>query len=289
MATPLEPAVTIEDEVSAAEAVKTLAAAEQQERAEALHEVRDRAHFNRFAKRYAIKDYVESSSLARRYEVRAAVMPLVEQAGSLGTVIEIGCGAGAAARYLEGAYGQYIGVDYSEEMIAAGHALNGHNKRTTFLVANAKSIPVPNRSADAVILLGALHHMTQWDAVVESLKRVAKPGAHLVMLEPFSGNPVVQLLRFLRGLVDPSYSREQHFFSCAELFRLLEGHGFTHLEDSYVGYFSTPLAEVILPLGPLATPVSRTAISADRWLERHLPAFLRTLAWKIVIRARFPV
>jgi len=289
MAGPLEPAVVIGSEVPDAQAGEAIHAEEANELAETAQELRDRAHFNRFAKRYAKKDYVPSSSLARRYDVQSAVMPLVERTGPLGTVIEIGCGPGAVARYLEGAYETYIGVDYSEKIIAAGRILNGHNGRAHFVVGNAKSIPLPDQIGDAVILLGALHHMTQWDAVMDDLKRVAKPGAHLVMREPFSGNPVVQLLRFVRGLVDPGYSRDQHFFSREELVRLLKSHGFADIEDGYIGYFSTPLAEVILPLGLLATLMSRAAVSVDRWLDRHLPAPLRIMAWNIVIRARFPV
>lgn len=253
-----------------------------------IHEARDRALFNRISGEYARKDTVESSSLARRHRLFSAVGPLLERNGELGTIVQVGCGVGEPARYLDGRYKRYIGVDYAEAIIAVGRAVHG-NQRALFIVANAKSLPLPDKIADTVFVLGALHHMRGLDAVISSLVQVAKPGANLVMMEPFRGNPVIQLMRFVRGLVDATYSREQRFFSRRELVELLSRHGFWDIEIGFQGYFSTPFAQVILPLGKLASALSRVGVGFDQWLDRHLPEPLRFIAWNIVVRARFPL
>ena len=64
----------------------------------------DRALFDRIAPHYAQKDVVASSALARQRQLLAAIETVLHQREDLGTVVDVGCGAGAPARYLAGYY-----------------------------------------------------------------------------------------------------------------------------------------------------------------------------------------
>ena len=251
-------------------------------------ERRDRDLFNRIAVGYARKDTVKSSSLARRYLLEEALAPLLTDAQDLGTVLDVGCGVGAPALHLRGRYRRYIGVDQSAELIAAARRFNAGNADATFIVGNAKEVDLVGRRVDLVLVLGALHHMTEPDRVIDRLVALAAPGARLVMVEPSSANPAVQALRLIRGLLDPAYSREQHFFARRELQHLVAHHGLAEVEVAYLGYLTPPFAQVVVPFDRLATRLSRLAVRLDATLHRRLPGPLRFLAWDLVVRARFP-
>lgn len=247
----------------------------------------DRNLFNKIAFQYARKDVVPSSSLARRSQLLMAMAPLLEVKPSLGTIVEIGCGVGAPARYLDGHYEQYIGIDQSEGMVDAARVFHQENPRVSFMAENVKSERLPQDVADVVLAVGALHHMTPLDDVMVSLSRIARPGAFIVAIEPQNGNPLIQMMRWVRGRIDPSYSQEQVFFSTEELERIFSRHGITGLEVSFQGYLTPPFAQVIIPPQFLTVPLVRLAIRVESWLQAHLPQFLRRFSFNVVVIGRF--
>ena len=246
----------------------------------------DRDLFDRIARRYARKDVVASSSLARKSQLLTAIKPLLDESPNLGTVVDVGCGVGAPARYLTGHYERYIGVDQSEEMIEAAVAFNLNNPKAEFIARNIKSSDLQD-VADVVLSDGALHHITELDEAMDALVRIAKPGAFLVVREPQNGNPLLQAMRWMRGIVDPSYSREQVFFSEGDLRELCSNHGVTDISVEFQGFLSTPFAQVVIHPQFLSVPLSRAAISADRWLDAYLPGPLKKLSFNIVVVGRF--
>ncbi|MGD1991913.1 MAG: class I SAM-dependent methyltransferase [Anaerolineae bacterium] len=247
----------------------------------------DRALFNRIAFQYAKKDVIPSSSLARRTQLLLAMAPLFEVKPTLGTIVEIGCGVGAPARYLDGHYEQYIGIDQSEGMVDAARVFHQENPRVSFMAENVKSGRLPQDVADVVLAVGALHHMTPLNDVMVSLNRIARPGAFMVAIEPQNGNPLIQVMRWVRGKIDPSYSQEQVFFSTEELEEIFTRHGITGLEVSFQGYLTPPFAQVIIPPQFLTVPLVRLAIRVERWLQAHLPQTLRGLSFNVVVIGRF--
>ncbi|HUU27574.1 MAG TPA: class I SAM-dependent methyltransferase [archaeon] len=250
-------------------------------------ELRDRDLFNIIVGKYARKDLVESSSLARKYRLMAAIGPVLEKLGNLGTIIDIGCGIGSSAKYLEGLYEHYIGIDQSDEMVRYGKLIFQDNTKVELLALNVKSQQLPQNVADVILSLGALHHMTELDEVIQSLTRMAKPGASLIAIEPQRKNPLLQLMRHIRGLVDSSYSKEQSYFTGQELKNLFQKHGLTDISISYYGFISPPFAEIIFQPQALAIPLSRLAVACDRWLDSNLPGSLKILSFGLIIRGKF--
>lgn len=253
----------------------------------AMREQADRVLFDRIAAEYAKKDVARSSSLAREYQLLSAIQVVLRTRSSLGTLVDIGCGVGAPAHYLAGAYTRYIGIDQSREMIEAARAFNDGNHAAEFLTCNVKSRELPTDVADVILSVGALHHMTDLDDVMGSLVRVAKPGAFLVVIEPQNGNPAVQTMRWVREKVDNGYSRDQIHFSADDLVHLFQRHDIRVIEVSFQGFLVPPFAQVIMRPQIIFTPLSRASCAIDRWLNAHLPVALRRLGFNVVVTGRF--
>ena len=251
-------------------------------------EERDQTLYDTFAQHQARKDMLPASSIARRSQLLSALGPILDQSPNLGTIVEIGCGVGAPAKFLQGSYERYIGLDHSTQMIGAARAFNAHNPRAEFIAANAKMMPFPPETADLILSIGALHHMSELDTVMQALIQIAKPGAWLVAREPQRANPAIQGLRWLRTRLDGSYSEEQIFFTQAELVQLFQHHDLHDLSIEYQGYLTPPFAQVVLSPQSLSAPLSRLADKADNWLHGRLPSPLKQLSFNLVVRAQFP-
>jgi SAM-dependent methyltransferase len=251
-------------------------------------EQEDKTLFDRIAKKYARKDANDSSALARKSKLISALKPVLDRTRNLGTVVDIGCGAGGPAKYLAGFYEHYIGIDQSEELIKAARDLHRDNPRADFIAANIKAEGLPRQVADVVLSDGALHHMSELDKVMGSLSRIAKPGAFFIAIEPQNTNPVIMGMRWLRGRLDPAYSLEQVFFSPKDLQNLFANAGLSVPVIDYQGFFSTPFAEVVLVPQALFVPFSRLASAVDRWLQVHLPPAVKKISFNIVATGRFP-
>jgi SAM-dependent methyltransferase len=256
--------------------------------AKMTREERDKILFNRIAGKYARKDSRPSSALARRSKLVSILKPVLAMRPNLGTLVDVGCGVGGPAKYLAGNYERYIGIDHSEELIAAAKTFNLGNPRAEFVVASVKSQDLPRNVADVILADGALHHMSELAAVMASLARIAKPGALVVAIEPQDANPFLRGMRRLRGFLDPTYSREQICFSRDDLRDLFSSAGITDLSFAYQGFFSTPFAEVVMAPQALAVPCSRLAISLDLWLQKNWPAAMKRISFNIVVTGRFP-
>jgi len=251
-------------------------------------EFRDKNLFDNIAIRYSRKDTVASASLPRINKLMKSIDPVICENNSLGDVIDIGCGIGATAKHLVGKYNNYLGIDHSKELIKIATKYNEGVTNATFICANVKSEKLPSNYADTILAIGVLHHMTQLDEIMTALKRIAKPGAVFIAIEPIDVNPIVQLLRWVRGNVDPSYSEEQHFFSSKELKDLMIKNQLCNISLQYFGLFSKPFAEVIMYPQFIFKHVSRLFVKIDNIIDKLFPIILRFTAWDIIVRAKFP-
>lgn len=248
----------------------------------------DQLHFDAIADHYAQKDRARSSSLARKYRLWSAIRPILKRLHRVGTVVEIACGIGAPAHHLRDIYQRYIGIDYSHQLIVAARTFNADNHKAQFIEGNIKTATVPPDTADVVLAIGALHHMTELDTVMRSLRRFTKPNSYFIAIEPNRKNSILQCLRWIRRKIDVHYSAEQHYFSKKELLHLMTCAGMHHVEIYYQGFFSTPFAEIIIPPQLITSSLSQLAILLDKIVERLLPQILKSLSWNIVTIAQFP-
>src|SRR5436190_10349556 len=88
-------------------------------------------------------------------------------ADDLKPVLDVGCGDGELRRNLPNGW-PWIGVDRSPTMLARAP------KPTT--LADARSLPFPDRSFGAVAMLWMLYHLPDPETALAEARRVLKPG-----------------------------------------------------------------------------------------------------------------
>lgn len=248
-------------------------------------ERKDRELFDRISRHYAEKDVYPPSRHARQFLIES-LFDLLRDRTSLQPrhLFDIGCGVGAAADYLRGRYDRYVGVDYARGLIEIGRQRYAY-PGVELYSQNIKELDLGDFTPDFVFGNGVLHHVDDLPAVMQTLHELGGPDTHYGFIEPQSGNPFIQLLRRLRKQVDPAYSEDQVFFTRNELRELFEKHGFEVVEVWHQGYFSTPVAQVMLKPRFLFMPYARAAVWLDRAIQRR---FSSPLAWNLLVIAKRP-
>lgn len=245
---------------------------------------RDRALFNTIAAKYARKDLKPAPRIARRARLEQTFRQLPRKQGL--DVLEVGCGAGYGAAYLEGHYSSYLGVDYAAELIDYA---NEFNKRpgVEFEVRDVETM-VGGKQFDVIFMIGVLHHLDKPQDVLRQLRDLLKPGGWMVANEPQRGNPIIGAARAVRKKIDPAYSEDQREYSPDELKALYVEAGYEEIKAFPQGLLSTPFAEVVLPLQPVAAALSKVSCVADSLLESMGGPVVRKLAWNVVVQGRRP-
>ncbi len=135
--------------------------------------------------------------------VRTLLAPLTGSERAL----DSGCGAGALAFALAPFVASVVGVDLSEELVAAGNANAPDN--CELIVGDATALPFEYGSFDIVGCLRVLHHVHRPELVVAELARVTRPGGRILLVDQLgSVDPVVSAGtdRFEMAR-DPSHTR----------------------------------------------------------------------------------
>ncbi len=112
--------------------------------------------------------------LARTQEVIRRSLP----AGRL-QILDVGGGAGVHAAWLADDGHDVHLIDPVERHVEQARALAGPARRITAEVGDARRLPTPPDSADAVLLLGPLYHLTERSdrlLALEEARRVVRPG-----------------------------------------------------------------------------------------------------------------
>lgn len=98
---------------------------------------------------------------------------LDEATGPLETVLEVGGGSGRASVAIDA---DPVILDASRGMLRRAHA-----RGIRGVQADAGRLPVPDGTADAVLIVDALHHFPEPRVALEEAARVLRPGGALVV------------------------------------------------------------------------------------------------------------
>ena len=242
-------------------------------------ESNDRALFDRIALQYCKKDLSPVSSPARQLRLKQTFK--LVRGEHRQCILEIGCGAGFSARYLEGSYKQYVGLDYSKELIACALKHNA-SAAASFVLAKAEEFDDATRF-DVILLVGVLHHLDNVSETMRHLVGLLKPGGIILANEPQPGNRLITLARAVRKIVDSNYSADQTEFSLDELRRIFLSAGLSRVEFRAQGLLSTVFAEVILPFNFISVPLSKIACAFDRWVEDSWHRKMTGISWNLAV------
>jgi demethylmenaquinone methyltransferase/2-methoxy-6-polyprenyl-1,4-benzoquinol methylase len=147
--------------------------------------------FAAIARRYDLINDLQSFGLHRRWKRRvvelAAVTPGVR-------ALDLCCGTGDLALALARRGARVTGLDFSAPMLAvAERRKSGSNP--VFLQGDALQIPFPDDSFDIVTMGYGLRNLSSWEAGLAEMRRVARPGGRIIILE--LGKPANALWRAL--------------------------------------------------------------------------------------------
>jgi arsenite methyltransferase len=132
----------------------------------------------------------------------------VPAAGS--SLLELGCGPGFYARRLAGYFDQLrvVGIDRSERQLRRARYLAANDRLSNcfFVKGDARSLPMPDASVDALVISRLFIILPERDLVLAEMHRVLRPGGRCFVAEPRSALRAAVPLRamwMLTGLASP--------------------------------------------------------------------------------------
>ena len=140
------------------------------------------SYFDSAAEGYDAR-YQENSPGGLAFRIRKQhVLELFDKAG--GSVLDVGCGTGVIVDELLDLGCQYTGVDPAPKMIENAKKLHNGKGKTDFAVGSAEIIEYPDETFDAVICMGVLERVGDYEKALGEMVRVLKPGGTLMVTMP---------------------------------------------------------------------------------------------------------
>ena len=97
------------------------------------------------------------------------------------TVLDVACGSGFGLEMLSAAGARPIGIDYASETLVSIHV---DRPDANLIHADATRLPLATASIDQVVSFETIEHVPDAAALINELRRVLKPGGHLVLSTP---------------------------------------------------------------------------------------------------------
>jgi ubiquinone/menaquinone biosynthesis C-methylase UbiE len=111
-------------------------------------------------------------------------------------VLDIGCGVGFVARYLNDRYEmEVIGMDVDPEQIEFAKEYSKENEGLHFMVADATQLPFEDNQFDIVLTFMVIHHIGGWKGVLEEVERVLRAKGDFILYEITFPKLVTKALR----------------------------------------------------------------------------------------------
>ncbi|CAM5499621.1 Class I SAM-dependent methyltransferase OS=Streptomyces alboniger OX=132473 GN=CP975_10860 PE=4 SV=1 [Streptomyces alboniger] len=122
----------------------------------------------------------DARSLRQARVLAAALGPATARAA---TVLDVGCGDGTAAATAAPllAGHRVIGVDWSQDALKRAHA---HLPDVVRGELTGGGLPFADGSTDAVLFSEVIEHLVDPDSALDELRRVLRPGGHLMLSTP---------------------------------------------------------------------------------------------------------
>lgn len=146
--------------------------------------------FDRIAPRYDLVNDLQSFGMHRLWKRR-----LVEWAATRpgGQALDVCCGTGDVALALAKQGATVTGVDFSAKMLDKARLRGKGQAGLRYVEADALALPFPSESFDWVTIAYGLRNLPNFDAGLNELVRVLRPGGSLLILD--FGKPQFALWR----------------------------------------------------------------------------------------------
>ena len=152
--------------------------------------------FAAIARRYDLLNDLQSFGLHRRWKSRVVELAAVQSGDH---ALDLCCGTGDIAFALGRRGAEVTGLDFNSQMLEVAESRNiipdpkSGTRNPIFIQGDAQQIPFPDASFDIVTVGYGLRNLADWEKGLEEMRRVARPGGRLVVLD--FGKPANALWR----------------------------------------------------------------------------------------------
>lgn len=158
-----------------------------------------------WASLYATNDTVTSETWSFLIRARRVAELLQVSGNTLSTVADIGCGTAPIARSVTARGSEYVGLDFSADMIeAAARSIPDlvQEGRARLLVGDISRTGLPEKSCDAAVAMGVLEYLTvpTIDTALREVFRILRPGGVAILTIPKRRHWETVLLGLLRPI-----------------------------------------------------------------------------------------
>ena len=138
--------------------------------------------FARIARRYDLINDLQSFGLHRRWKRQVVDLARVTPGAR---ALDLCCGTGDLAFALAQRGADVTGLDFSAQMleVAAKRHLKSQISNLKFQEGDAQQLPFAENSFDIVTVGYGLRNLSSWERGLEEMRRVARPGGRLVVLD----------------------------------------------------------------------------------------------------------
>ena len=155
--------------------------------------------------------------------------------------LDVGCGSGAVAGFLDRSGYRVVGVDTAEPLLRKAHERCPH---VTFVVGRVARLPVGGRPFDAAGLFDVLEHLDDPEQLLRDAMQYVKPGGLVIATVP--------AMRSLHSVID-DLSGHKRRYEPGELASLLQRTGLREVEERGIFRSTTPIVRLTRPKMPLDT------------------------------------
>ena len=139
-----------------------------------------------------------------------------------GAVLDAGGGTGRVAQFLVGKASQVVVADQTYEMLNEA----SHKQGVTAVLSNTEELPFTDGYFCCVIMVDALHHVTDQATTIRELWRVLKPGGRIIIEEPDIRRFRVKVM----ALAEKLALMRSHFLSPQQIFSLFDASAAKRIE-----------------------------------------------------------
>lgn len=163
-----------------------------------------------------------------------------------GRVLDLGCGAAPVLSELRRHGIACTGLDLTEDMLRhARERLRGMQLDDGDLHrGDCRHTPFPDASFDVVVCLGVISYVEQYDEVLAEIRRLLKPGGHVVVSFRNRFNPILSdpvrtawmIANSITGRLEPEPYTIGRFMDHREVQARMAAHGFCYRDFRGIGF-----------------------------------------------------
>jgi len=183
-----------------------------------------------FEKRF-VNGAGHSRQVAERAVARLGRVPL--RAGW--RYLDVGCGNGLATLHVADALNlRAVGVDVDPAQIDLARRAAGDRTDVSFVTASVTRLPFATAEFDIVFTNKAMHHVPEWRAALDEIKRVVAPGGYVVFADFNVPPALAPLVRYAVDRTAGVFTRDDLDRSFSGLRAIYRSAGWLHYEAVFV-------------------------------------------------------